>query len=511
MRTRKQKPRDSAPVSPSHPTRTSSGVNGEPRHIHTPHSAIERRDATPTNLPHDFTQLPLFSRTGTIIQPKLQTNAPGDAWEQEANSVADRVMSGSSAPAERLSMKPAGTGSVGGMTAPPIVDEVLRSSGEPLPAQAREFMEPRFGHDFSQVRVHAGSRAAEAASALDATAFAAGRHIVFGENRFAPHTGSGRRLLAHELTHVVQQGGGASPGGIVQRQPDPAAEREKAVKRVVSPNVQMRATALTEVEQQLAKRMRKRQLEIQGLLDELGPNPKSKGGQDKVAALTKDLKKDLATIISEPDSKSVNPDLRKDIISSSKSVDAQKLKLKGAKEQWSKHDAIFAGKEVAEALADSGLSAAELKALVAQESGDLTEDDQEGDIAGIAQLGTVEEKKAGGKAGDRKKPEKAILLAAKILSMYAKDLDKALTVKPVGLERRKFIMAAYNAGVNAIATSQRKAIEMKVDGKTWESLIKGGKESALYKGLLDTYKDDKVPDKYKETTDYITKIYARIP
>jgi len=88
---------------------------------------------------------------------------------------------------------------------PPIVNEVLSSSGRSLDAATRAFFEPRFGHDFSQVRVHTDAQAAESASAVNAHAYTVGPSVVFGEGQFAPHTGAGRQLLAHELTHVVQQ------------------------------------------------------------------------------------------------------------------------------------------------------------------------------------------------------------------------------------------------------------------------------------------------------------------
>jgi hypothetical protein len=85
---------------------------------------------------------------------------------------------------------------------PPIVHEVLRSSGRPLDAETRSFMEPRFGHDFSQVRVHADSRAAASAQAMNATAYTVGHNVVLPEKTEAS---AGSRLLAHELAHVVQQ------------------------------------------------------------------------------------------------------------------------------------------------------------------------------------------------------------------------------------------------------------------------------------------------------------------
>ena len=89
---------------------------------------------------------------------------------------------------------------------PPIVHEVLRSPGQPLDPATRAFMEPRFGHDFSQVRVHTDERAAESAQAVNALAYTVGRNVVFGSRHYAPQTSAGQRLLAHELTHVTQQG-----------------------------------------------------------------------------------------------------------------------------------------------------------------------------------------------------------------------------------------------------------------------------------------------------------------
>ena len=91
-------------------------------------------------------------------------------------------------------------------TVPPIVQGVLRSPGQPLDAATRAFMEPRFGHDFSRVRVHTDARAAESARAVDALAYTVGRGVVFGAGQYAPGTISGRRLLAHELAHTLQQG-----------------------------------------------------------------------------------------------------------------------------------------------------------------------------------------------------------------------------------------------------------------------------------------------------------------
>ena len=89
---------------------------------------------------------------------------------------------------------------------------LLPGAGRPLDPAARDFMEPHFGHDFSQVRVHTGPKAEQAAASVQARAFTLGRDIVFGAQEFAPSSTAGRRLLAHELTHVVQQGAGLQFG-----------------------------------------------------------------------------------------------------------------------------------------------------------------------------------------------------------------------------------------------------------------------------------------------------------
>jgi hypothetical protein len=98
-----------------------------------------------------------------------------------------------------------------GMIAPPIVDAVLRSPGQPLDSATLGFFEPRFGHSLTHVRVHANAQAAESASAIGAMAYTVGPDLVFGRERFSPNSSSGRSLLAHELAHVVQQRSG-SPG-----------------------------------------------------------------------------------------------------------------------------------------------------------------------------------------------------------------------------------------------------------------------------------------------------------
>jgi len=116
-----------------------------------------------------------------------------------------------------------------GSAIPPVVHEVLNSTGEPLNEATRAFMEPRFGHDFSGVRVHTDARAAESAETVNAHAYTVGQDVVFAPGQYQPSTETGNVLIAHELSHVLQQEdvGGQAPKAISQTS-DPS-EREADV------------------------------------------------------------------------------------------------------------------------------------------------------------------------------------------------------------------------------------------------------------------------------------------
>lgn len=169
------------------------------------------------------------------LQTKLRVSEPADAYEQEADRVAEQVMrmpepanvSGARTPVTRsLVQRHVPKYSAGLPEAPPIVEEVLASPGKPLDAATRAFFEPRFGHDFSRVRVHVGLAAGESARNVSARAYTVGRNIVFGPGQYVPGSGTGRRLIAHELTHVVQQHGVAETPSAFRIAPvDDLAER----------------------------------------------------------------------------------------------------------------------------------------------------------------------------------------------------------------------------------------------------------------------------------------------
>jgi hypothetical protein len=196
---------------------------------------------TPHGALRNFSNIPVFGlaqanrplasfpaaafRPPGFIQPKLVVGEVNDPLEREADRVADQVMRmpapvrtdggatlqpkcAACEETERTETLRAKQGDVhesSGAEAPAIVEEVLRSTGEPLDAPTRAFFEPRFGRDFSQVRVHADDRAAESAHGVGALAYAVGPHIAFARGRYAPASRTGQALLAHELGHVVQQ------------------------------------------------------------------------------------------------------------------------------------------------------------------------------------------------------------------------------------------------------------------------------------------------------------------
>jgi Domain of unknown function (DUF4157) len=176
-----------------------------------------------------------------LIRRKLEVGALNDPLEADADRVADEVLGmphpGNSAGSHpscavgqcdcancsakhhengRLTRKaPSGTPGLATTSAPPLVQRVLSQPGKPLDHSARTFFEPRFGYDFSSVRIHSGDEAAESASSIGALAFTSGHHIVFGRDQYSPTSSAGSRLLAHELAHVTQD------CGTIRRQPEP--------------------------------------------------------------------------------------------------------------------------------------------------------------------------------------------------------------------------------------------------------------------------------------------------
>ncbi len=181
------------------------------------------------------------------LQGKVSIGASSDPLEREADLVADQILkvpihSAVSAVPPQIHRY---AGRAGGQldAVPSGVDDVLASSGSPLNPALRQDMEHRFGHDFSRVRIHSGAAAERSVEQVNAHAYTVGHDIMFAAGRFAPGTREGRRLIAHELTHVVQQrglptsvqraptSGGTSPGltisDIDMKSTDPDCEYQK--------------------------------------------------------------------------------------------------------------------------------------------------------------------------------------------------------------------------------------------------------------------------------------------
>ena len=189
-----------------------------------------------------------------FLQRKLVIGAANDQFEQEADRVAGEVMRSPKTNAgnlkdaakrdqtvqrtcacgggcnkckkKQLSLKRRSANSHEAVETPASVDGVLHSPGQPLDTTTRAFMEPRFGYDFGGVRLHTDSAAARSARDVNALAFTVGSHIAFGAGQYVPGSAQSNRLLAHELAHVVQQGGaesGPQVSNVIQRAGDPAA------------------------------------------------------------------------------------------------------------------------------------------------------------------------------------------------------------------------------------------------------------------------------------------------
>jgi hypothetical protein len=162
------------------------------------------------------------------LQRKLSVGASDDPLELEADRVADQVMAASNPRVDATAPPQVSRFSRQSNTqmdaAPTSVERVVSVASRPLDPALREDMEQRFARDFSQVRIHTGTNAERSASDVNANAYTVGQQIVFGRGQFAPGTRNGRRLIAHELTHVLQQegslgrsGGEPAAGAVVHR------------------------------------------------------------------------------------------------------------------------------------------------------------------------------------------------------------------------------------------------------------------------------------------------------
>jgi hypothetical protein len=196
-------------------------------------------------------------RTG-VAQGKLTVNQPGDIHEQEADKVAERVVSSDATNIAQKQCTCGGQIGAGGecpqcnagnlpvqrkaisagapAAASTVLPDILRfGAGRSLDASSRGLMESHLGFGFGDVRVHTGEEAAESAKAINARAYTIGRDVVFGKGEYEPATSDGKRLLAHELTHVVQQNQAGEPAGIQRQAADAAPSATAATPGPTSP------------------------------------------------------------------------------------------------------------------------------------------------------------------------------------------------------------------------------------------------------------------------------------
>ncbi|MFA5241069.1 MAG: DUF4157 domain-containing protein [Sulfuricella sp.] len=182
------------------------------------HCTANRTPVTTGGAPTGYNQRFRVRNALRGVQAKLRVSQPGDAAEREADTIANAI---TATPGAMVQLKCSACeeeekreirrkGSSPESAAPAAGEDVVSvlGPGQPLDAVARDFFEPRFGMAFRAVRVHTGAAAAESARALNARAYTLGKDIVFGAGEYQAQTEEGKHLLAHELTHVVQQQGG---------------------------------------------------------------------------------------------------------------------------------------------------------------------------------------------------------------------------------------------------------------------------------------------------------------
>lgn len=225
--------RDQAHANPVHASPSS--------HALTPAETCARRPVNPAITGaggFGFGCIPIQSKSPPRVQAKPAIDSPDDAAEREADGVAGQLMrepqppgpaddgAGRTRPLTSANLTRVRSHDTSGVDVPPALHDVLRASGAPLDRTVESAFASRLGYDFSNVRVHTDAAAAQSARQINARAYTVGHHLVFDEAQFAPHTAAGQRLLAHELTHVVQQNGSAAG---VQRAPGPSARDKENV------------------------------------------------------------------------------------------------------------------------------------------------------------------------------------------------------------------------------------------------------------------------------------------
>jgi hypothetical protein len=274
-------------------TRPERSVFANPARQHEAFSVFSK-DPVPQKGPcWDFAKFPIYApgqSSRLRLQRKLEVGSVNDPLEDEADRIAERVTRDTRQPMlrrkcaacdkeEQQLRRKTAHGPAANLQAPELVHDVLRSPARPLDASLRAFFEARFRQDFSGVRIHNDARAAASARSVGALAYTVGRDIVFGDGAYNGSTESGRRLLAHELVHVTQQGNGE---GRLQRKPcrsgdeckvvsgDPAAARQDVAKESSDRAAAQAAAPAGSAQAAKAARLGERAIHLENLLKNHG-------------------------------------------------------------------------------------------------------------------------------------------------------------------------------------------------------------------------------------------------
>lgn len=180
----------------------------------------------------NFHNVSILPPTALPIQTKLKINTPGDKYEQEADAVADQVMRMHATNVQRKCaecekeemIQTKSRGNLGNTASSALMSQIqsTRCGGQAMDMGIRSFMEPRFGADFSGVRIHSNGQAAEMNREINARAFTVGGDIYFNSGAYNPVSAEGKKLLAHELTHVMQQHNSTVKNSIQKQDDSPA-------------------------------------------------------------------------------------------------------------------------------------------------------------------------------------------------------------------------------------------------------------------------------------------------
>lgn len=322
--------------------------------------------------------------------------------------------------------------------------------------------------------------------------------------------------LATSASVAPPQGALTQPAAVELVDTITAADPRIALEAVRSLAVEQAEEAVEAAHRQLGKAHQRRHDAIEGMLANMQTNGAS---AEAIARLQEDLHRPIEDVATTKDSRRLHPGLQSDVAKWFRIAERRSGELHAALEAFARLDEAYLAPTVGEVLAPLDLRPADLKALVAQESGDHLLQDSEGDIAGIAQIGTREVREVAPHL-DRKDDVQAIELAARVLVKKAEQLEAMAEARGVdfdavreGPDYHRFLFAAYNAGAAPIAKALRIAKDAGLDYTSWAAVLGDeGQPSSLHAGLRATPAyGRKAGSKLDEVTTYVERIDARRP